>query len=454
MSINLNDLVNEQLTSGIVGKISSLIGENESATSSALKSFVPSILGSIVDKGSTKEGAGSLLDLINNNNLGGDTLSGLAGALGGGEKSNSFLNMGGSLLSAVLGGRQESMLSKLIGLTSLGKSGGGSLMRILAPIAFGVIGKVVRGEKLNAAGLMSLMTGQRSMLGGLIPSAVSGLLNFAGGKKEVHTEHSPKQVETKKEYVVEERKESNSGGGGGFLKFLLPLLLLVGLAWFLMRGCNKGETTTKDKQTIEKTTKDRTDARKATQTRTEGQSGTNTGTQTQGTTKATAGGASYRIDAKGNIIDANGKVVQPAGSYSKDANGNLVDASGNILVKAGQYAGKVAGAAGAAAGAAGNAASNAAAAVGGLSVNDAGDLVNAKGKVIAKKGEFSKDAEGNFVDKDGNKLGKLIKKIGEGIKKIGKKAGKGIKNAADKTGKGIKNAAGKVGDAVKGDGGN
>ncbi len=316
MSINLMDLVKENLTDGVMDQLSSLIGENKSTTSSAIGKFLPALMGGVAQKGSTESGAGSLLKLITDNGLGADTLGSLGSVLMGGDKSSAFLKMGGSLLSSILGSNQDSMLGKLISLTGLGRKSSSSLMGFLAPIVMGQIGKIVKNKGLNALGLKNLLGEQKGYIAKAMPVGLGLASSAASGSNQA---------------------SSNDGGGGmGWLKYLLPLLLLLAALWYFLRG-GSDDTT------------DATSSTNTELTSSESHHGhSHDGHSHDGHTHTHADGTVHHGEAHGDAtnntinssMDKTNQVVgdiKDAVTYSVDAAGNLVSSTGEVMAKKGEF---------------------------------------------------------------------------------------------------------------------
>ena len=209
---SLFDGVKGLLTDVVIDKVGDMIGADRQTTNSAIGSFLPTILGGLINKGSDRRGAEGLFDLIQKDGYGSSPLD-LPGILGNSDKSSSWLKTGGSLLSMLFGNRQSGIIDLLMNLTGLKKSGTSSLLSFLAPLVLNYIGKKVIGGKLNASGLMDLLRGERSNVMRLMPAGMDEAMGLAAASSSSSTS----RVE----------RESNSGGGGGWWKWLLPLLLLL-----------------------------------------------------------------------------------------------------------------------------------------------------------------------------------------------------------------------------------
>jgi len=278
MSVNLLDLVKDQVTGALVGNASKFLGESSDNTSSALGSIFPSILGKVVDMGSDEKGASSILDLVNGTDD--SVLDDIGGIFSKGSGSvNGLLNSGSGLLSGILGNKVGGLVDLVTGASGMKSSSSSSLMKMAAPFLFAIIKRKLAGKGVSA--LMSMLSGQKSHVSRALPSGVGSLLglsSFGDGildkAKDVVSGTADKvgevgsgAVDAGKKVVsgtadvvgdvahgtVDAGKKVVGGvadagrtvvdaapSGGGILKWLLlGLLALLGLGYFGMRtGCN------------------------------------------------------------------------------------------------------------------------------------------------------------------------------------------------------------------------
>jgi len=176
MSVNLMSMVKDAVSQQVMGKIGSMIGLDQSKTSSAFETVAGSILGGLIGKSSAPGGMDQIFGAVEQQDTG--ILDKLGDLLGGGEATDNFQKQGGGVLDMVFGsGNQKAQ--QAIG-SSLGLDTGivGKLMAMAAPILMGVIGKYVKSKALNAVGLGSLLGEQKQHLGGLLPSSLTSNLGF------------------------------------------------------------------------------------------------------------------------------------------------------------------------------------------------------------------------------------------------------------------------------------
>lgn len=234
MSFDLLGLVKEQLTSAAVGKISEFLGESTEGTQSAIGAALPTLLGSVMEKASTTEGAGSLLNLLKDGGHDGSLLGNLGGLLGSGDGISSLLSGGSGILSTILGPKVGGIVDLIASVSGIKKSSSSSLLSLAAPILMSVIGKKVSSEGMGVSGLVNMLMGQKDAVTAALPSGASSLLNisglgdFLGGEKKA----APTPV-------VETPDNDNSGGSGfNFWPWLIGAALALG-AWWFLKGCDK-----------------------------------------------------------------------------------------------------------------------------------------------------------------------------------------------------------------------
>lgn len=249
MSINLLDIIQNQVTGQLANQASSFLGESESATKSGLQAIFPSLLGSVINKSTEPNGAAGIMDMIKG--LDNNMLGNIGSLFGGGASNvNGLLNSGGGILNMLLGNKMGGVVDLIAKVSGLKSGSSSSLLKMAAPFLLSMIGKQVAGKGLS--GLTDLLMGQRNHVQKSLPAGMGNLMGFAnlgddlrntGKKVEAKATHTRDKVaDTTRRTTSTVNHNNNSGGGMGWLKWLLPLVLLAALAYFLMGdGCAKAE---------------------------------------------------------------------------------------------------------------------------------------------------------------------------------------------------------------------
>ena len=113
-----------------------LLGESQTSIQSALTSLLPAVLGGIVEKGTTAEGASSLMSTINGANLDVKSLSNVGGLFAaGGPGINALLNLGTSrLVPALFGDKTCALVNALSSISGIKSSSATSLIAMVVPL--------------------------------------------------------------------------------------------------------------------------------------------------------------------------------------------------------------------------------------------------------------------------------------------------------------------------------
>jgi len=233
MSINLLDLAKEQITSSLATQASSFLGESESSVTSALNSMLPTILGSLVQKTATPNGAQDVMNLIDGIDL--KSLGNIAGIFSEGSSSvNNLLSIGGNISKFLFGDKEGTIVDALADLGGLKSGSTATLIKMAAPLLLSMVGNQVKGKGISF--LTSLMGSQSSFLKNLIPAGVSNLIGFAGLDGNINPPMTTPINPT-----------LTSKGESSWLKWLLPALLALSVLYYLgTKGCAKKVSESSD----------------------------------------------------------------------------------------------------------------------------------------------------------------------------------------------------------------
>ncbi len=240
MSVNLLDLVKGAVGSQM-GPLSGILGESEQNTNTAVNAVVPAILGGLMKKASTDDGAGQIFKTLDDHD--GGILDNIGGLLGGGNHSD-LLNKGGGLLDMIFGGNRSGLLGSLARIVGLGDSKIGTIMSLLAPVVMGVLGKQRRSQGLDMSGITGLLNSQKDHLAGHLPGELTDTLGLGDMFGDVNTMANNATGAVGNAAASVSGAAADAGrsvagaakdagqAGGGLFRALIPLVLL-GVVGFL-----------------------------------------------------------------------------------------------------------------------------------------------------------------------------------------------------------------------------
>ncbi len=222
MTVNLLELVQSQLSGSVMSNLGGALGTDKTETANAVAAAAPSLLGGLMKQGSTDEGAGALGSILDK--FDGGILDNL-GSMFGGSKQGGMMDLGGNLLGGLFGGSLGKVTDLLAKATGLAGGKVGSLLKMLAPVVFGVLAKQKGILGLGVAGLAKLLMGQGKFLKGMMPAGMGetlGINSLLGGS-EVKAQAAPQQSAP---------RQSAPGSKGSLLSKLVPLALVAAVGVF------------------------------------------------------------------------------------------------------------------------------------------------------------------------------------------------------------------------------
>lgn len=156
---NLMGVSQHFFTPDIVSRISEILGQTKDKTLAGLKSVVPAFISGIVEKGSTPEGAATLVDIVKTHHFERSDFSDFPVD----EKS---MVEGSEVVQNVFGSNLEPTLSRLSAQTKLDRGSLERILGIIAPACMGIVGAKIKRDSLNMTGFMAFIKDQKKLLSG------------------------------------------------------------------------------------------------------------------------------------------------------------------------------------------------------------------------------------------------------------------------------------------------
>lgn len=180
MSINILELLNSGIGKQLVGEAGKMLGESDAGIQSAVGSMMPALLGGMMTKAATPQGAGDLFKMVQGLNLDTRSLGNIASLIGGAGGAGAMQSVGSGLLSSLLGGdKTNGLASALAAVSGIKPASAASLLSLGTPLMMGAVKKLVSDGGLDAAGLAKTLLGQKSFLQGAnIDPRITGALGF------------------------------------------------------------------------------------------------------------------------------------------------------------------------------------------------------------------------------------------------------------------------------------
>lgn len=176
--MNIVSMVMQYLGPVIVGKIASSLGINQSLAQKAIAAALPVILGGLVGKAAQPGGGQILSDILGKQDTG--ILGNLGGLIGGAGQAD-VAAQGMKSLGSILGDGALGSLTGVLGkFAGIGEAPTKGLLGLLAPVALGGIAQQQKAAGLDAAGLASMLIGQKDNIQAAMPADFAKMLGGTG----------------------------------------------------------------------------------------------------------------------------------------------------------------------------------------------------------------------------------------------------------------------------------
>ena len=236
MEVNLLDLLKQVLGSDFGRLASQYLGEPEGSTQTSLDALLPAVLGGVAQKGSTPEGATTLLSLLQGLNLDTSILDNVAGLFSGDAAgANSLVDMGRNLVKMFFGDKGEAFTNALSSGGDIKSGSASKLLALALPLVLGFLKRFIGEKGLGASSLASLLAGQGDYLKGRLDSRLLNALGFASPAAFLSGVAAPAAARPAAAYAAAQPPPSKKAGWLPWLIIGLAALALLCLWQFLMR---------------------------------------------------------------------------------------------------------------------------------------------------------------------------------------------------------------------------
>jgi len=157
--MNILDLLQGQMSDGVVEQLSGQIRSDKDRTSAAANGIFATLVSALSRNVANPQSGSSLLGALDRDHDG-SVLEDVMGFLSGNNKpQNARASNGLGILDHVLGGKTDNVLQMVSKSSGLDLLKTGQLMQLLAPMVMGALGKAKKQQNLDQGGLANLLSG-------------------------------------------------------------------------------------------------------------------------------------------------------------------------------------------------------------------------------------------------------------------------------------------------------
>lgn len=222
MSQNLLSFLEGQLSSDVVARLSTFIGEPQVQTGTAALAVQQALLVAMTQKAASSHGVGELLGMLNS--AGGTSLGDMAG-LPVGTELGDLVHAGAPFATSLLGDTQTAVVEWLSAAIGIGRDSATSLLGLLSPVVLAGISRYLTSHStgINASSITNVLGNQSAPLLANIPLGLAGALSMPGVAELTRNTRSSALTDN-----------DTTDTGLEFLKWVLPLIALTALLVYVM----------------------------------------------------------------------------------------------------------------------------------------------------------------------------------------------------------------------------
>ncbi len=229
----------------IARKMAGMLGVDSPMITTAISAALPTILAAVAGRAAKGDGAGSIFDLISGSNSA--SPADFESQLDGGSLTD-LVSGGGGFLNQLVGGNEMSSIANAVGQhAGIPADKSSSLVGMMGPAVAGLLKGQVADQGLDAAGFANMMKGQSANIAQGMPAGFAQSLAGTGILDSVQSQLGAGAAEIRDTATQAVSSAASSAGqaanaaadtatksGGGLMKWLIPLVIIAGLAWFFL----------------------------------------------------------------------------------------------------------------------------------------------------------------------------------------------------------------------------
>jgi OmpA-OmpF porin, OOP family len=245
MAVNLINMLQNEVSDDAIGKIASFVGETPANTQSALGYVIPAFVGALAQKSQTTPGAADLFGILQRGGFDGATFGSLGTLTKTASGASDALKTGAPLVSTLFGARRTGLTDWISATTGIRPQSAVSILSVVAPFVLNLVGREATATGgFNASALARLLGEQWGFLRNLAPAGLASVLGLGGWEEPARAYEVPR-AEPARAYGqpvrTEPARDYDRPGGWGWLKWALPLLVLIPLLVWAFTGLRTRE---------------------------------------------------------------------------------------------------------------------------------------------------------------------------------------------------------------------
>jgi outer membrane protein OmpA-like peptidoglycan-associated protein len=234
MNVNLVDKVKGYLSPDIIRTFGLQLGETPEATQRGLNSAIPAVMGGFARKASSDPSGAGIERILTDAPRDGEKLEDLPSMIASSSRTDALIGKSQGMLGGLFGDRLSSAVDQVANSAGVGPKSAGKILAIAAPLVGAVVRREAGVRHLNAGGLATMLSEQKSVVTSALGSGVTNIFG-AGEWSEAET-RTPVQSAYAERGAYRTTPEGKPAGRRIGVPFiLLGALILLGLLYLFGR---------------------------------------------------------------------------------------------------------------------------------------------------------------------------------------------------------------------------
>lgn len=257
--MNLIKIAKDYFTDDLITQLSNHYKEPTTIVASGINQTLATLLGVMIAKVKNKSSAAEIYQFITKPEFSGGLLKNIPELFASETNTKIVTGIGSELLQSMMGGQEESVLSKLSSSSGMSTDSLQLISTKLLPVLLSVLGKRVKTDGLGLDAFMNLLEGQQSHVQKALPEkwgaelfSTLGLSIEAEAEKEViEGESIMENQEEHTESIDEVENETNESMKKSLVARVLPIVVSVMAIVFAWYFGLRNQNNTKDENALQ-----------------------------------------------------------------------------------------------------------------------------------------------------------------------------------------------------------
>ncbi|WP_316842593.1 OmpA family protein [Pedobacter gandavensis] len=239
--MNLIEMLKNEVSGSVISSLSQKAGVTEDQVKTGFSAGIPAVLAGIMKNGA----GGGFLDNILSSVTGSTATDPNEDLLNGPE--DTLLEKGKSMLGSLFGNDTGSVTNAVSTATGLPEGKSAGLLAMIVPLVTGLISKVMASKGWSVSDLLGKIFESKADIAAALPPGLGSSLGIGNiNLPNADIPDVPKPTpELHRASHIPPVNIPDKNTGGGFIKWLLPLIVVIVALWWMLgkQGCNQTEVT-------------------------------------------------------------------------------------------------------------------------------------------------------------------------------------------------------------------